>query len=151
MNLVEAGVQRRDEALVISFGSHTLPIEGTHPGLERYVGKTVIAGIRPEDFAQGSGLRADVTLVEALGSEVIVHFTMDAPVVLTEDTRELAGDVGAESVERLERRAREGRADFVARLGPRTAVRTGEPLDLAVDTKRMHFFDPETGVAIKEV
>jgi multiple sugar transport system ATP-binding protein len=87
-------------------------------------------------------------LREALGSEVVVHFTVEAPVVVTEDTRELAVDVGTESEEGLERRANEGRSAFVARLNPRTQARPGQPIRLTVDTARLNFFDPETSAGL---
>ena len=73
---------------------------------------------------------------------------MDAPIVLTEDTKELAHDVGAEALEDLTARAQEAKSKFVAQLDPRTQVREGDKIDLLVDTARFHFFDPETGLGI---
>ena len=77
----------------------------------------MIVGIRPEDMEDAAihgdspaRSRADgrrVDLREALGSEVLVHFTVDAPPVLTEDTRELARDAG---VGELESERHEGRS-----------------------------------------
>jgi multiple sugar transport system ATP-binding protein len=90
-------------------------------------------------------LTARVELREALGSEVLVHFTVDAPPVLTEDTRELARDAG---VGELETERHEGRSPFVARLSPRTEAQERQDIQLVVDTSRMHFFDPETGAGI---
>jgi multiple sugar transport system ATP-binding protein len=78
----------------------------------------------------------------------MVHFTVRAPVVLTEDTKELAGDVGAEALESLQERAKEATATFVAQLDPRSKVRSSETVELAVNTARLHFFDPETGLGI---
>lgn len=93
-------------------------------------------------------IRAVVDLREALGSEILIHFQVRAPMVLTEDTRELAVDVGTEALERLEERARAAVSSFVAQLNPRTGAREGEPIELVVDTSRMHFFDLETGLGI---
>ena len=70
---------------------------------------------------------------------------MDAPPVLTEDTRELARDAG---VGELEAERHEGRSPFVARLSPRTEAQERQDMQLVVDTSRMHFFDPETGSGI---
>jgi multiple sugar transport system ATP-binding protein len=127
------------------------------PSLREYEGKRVVLGIRPEDMEDASllseapedrRLPARVDLREALGSEIIVHFEVDAPIVLTEDVKELAVDVGAEQLEALEEQAREAKSVFVAQLNPRTQVREGDRIDLFVDTRRLHFFDPETGSGI---
>ena len=112
-------------------------------------------GIRPEDIEDAAihsdapidrRLRTRVNLREALGSEVLVHFTVEAPPVVTDDTRELARDAGAAE---LETGKHEGRSTFVARLSPRTEARERADVELAVDTSRMHFFDPDTGSRIE--
>jgi multiple sugar transport system ATP-binding protein len=127
------------------------------PALRTDGGRRVVAGIRPEDledprFQAGVSpdrvLRGVVDRTEPMGAEVYVHFTVDAPLVLTEDTRELAADAGEEAVNRLEERAAEGTNRFIARMHPRTALREGEPAEVAVDTSRLYFFDPQTGKAI---
>jgi multiple sugar transport system ATP-binding protein len=100
------------------------------------------------DAPQDQRITSTVDLREALGSEVLVHFTVNAPIVMTEDTRELAVDVGAEHLEALEERARASNSVFVAQLSPRTKVREGDKLEVVVDTNRLHFFDPETGLGI---
>jgi multiple sugar transport system ATP-binding protein len=93
-------------------------------------------------------ISSTVELTEALGSDVVVHFPIDAPQAITDDVRELAEDVGLEAVEQVEAQAAGGRAVMTARLNPRTRVRVGERLELVVDTHRLHFFDPDTGLAI---
>jgi multiple sugar transport system ATP-binding protein len=117
----------------------------------------VILGIRPEDFEDASlvpdvpedrRFSTKVDLIEALGSEVLAHFTINAPIVLTEDTKELAADVGTEAVESLEQLAQQDRSVFVSRLNPATKAREGEKIELTVDTGRLHVFDPETGRGI---
>jgi multiple sugar transport system ATP-binding protein len=161
MNMVEAELARSDGGFDARFGSHRLRIDDRvltdRPALKRYEGKRVVLGIRPEDMEDASlvsdapddrRIRADVELREALGSEVVVHFSVDAPIVLTEDTKELAVDAGAEALESLEAQAEEARSEFTASLNPRTEARMGEPLELAVDTGRLHFFDPESGLGI---
>jgi multiple sugar transport system ATP-binding protein len=77
-----------------------------------------------------------------------VHFTVNAPIVMHEHTRELAVDVGAEALEDLEEKARASSSEFVAQLSPRTKVKEGDKLEVVVDTNRFHFFDPETGLGI---
>jgi multiple sugar transport system ATP-binding protein len=161
MNMAEAVIERSDDAYFVRFGKNRLRIDQevieARPALTGLEGKTVVVGIRPEDLEDASilgdvpedrRLSAVVDLAEALGAEILIHFTVEAPVVLTEDTRELAVDVGTESVEDLHRRAAEGTSIFVARLSPRTQAREGSRVELAVDTSRLHFFDPETGLGI---
>jgi multiple sugar transport system ATP-binding protein len=161
MNMVGAELSKTDGRLVVEFGGFQLTIDEEsvqhHPGLERYAGRTVILGIRPEDFEdaafagdapQDRRVSVKVDLVEALGSEVLVHFTVQAPIVLTEDTRELAADVGGDAVETLEALAKEEQSTFVARVSPATEARQGEKIELVVETTRLHFFDPESGRGI---
>ena len=117
----------------------------------------MIVGIRPEDMedtADAPGAPADrrirsrVNLREALGADVLVHFSVQAPQVITEDVKELAHDVGAEALQAVEERAKAGESTFLARLNPRTGATQGEPIDLVVDVDRLHFFDLGTGLGI---
>jgi multiple sugar transport system ATP-binding protein len=89
-----------------------------------------------------------VELREALGSDVVVHFTIDAPQAMTDDVKELAVDAGTEVLELVQQQAQVGRSTLLARLNPRTKVRTGDSIELVVDTHRLHFFDPDTGAGI---
>jgi multiple sugar transport system ATP-binding protein len=91
-------------------------------------------------------LRGEVNLREALGSEIMVHFTVDAKQALTEDVRELAKDVGEEAT--AEEAAASGKATLVGRFNPRSKLKVGDTADVAVDTRNLHFFDPETGAGI---
>jgi multiple sugar transport system ATP-binding protein len=93
-------------------------------------------------------IRSAVILREALGADVLAHFMVKAPVVLTEDVKELAHDVGAEAVEAVERGAQAGESEFMARLNPRTSATQGEEIELVVDVHRMHYFDVDTGAGI---
>jgi multiple sugar transport system ATP-binding protein len=158
MNMVEAELSRGDGGLFVEFAGMRLRVDdevlGTRPGLRAFEGKKIVLGIRPEDIEDASlageapedrRMPATVDLREALGSEVLIHFTVEAPIVLTEDTRELATDVGTVELEDLEARAKEARSTFVASLNPRTDAREGERVELVVDTHRLHFFDPESG------
>ncbi|HYD11127.1 MAG TPA: sn-glycerol-3-phosphate ABC transporter ATP-binding protein UgpC [Acidimicrobiales bacterium] len=161
MNLLEATLARSGDGLTVRLGADVrLPVPpevvAARPTIERYVGRPVVVGIRPEDM-EDAALVADapadrritavVELQEALGSDVVVHFSIDAQQAITDDVKELAADVG-EAIETVERRAREGRAEVVARLNPRTRARKGESIELVVDTGRLHLFDPDTGSGI---
>jgi multiple sugar transport system ATP-binding protein len=93
-------------------------------------------------------ISSTVDLREALGSDVVVHFKVEAPQAMTDDVRELAEDVGQEALELVEAGAQEGSSNFIARLNPRTRARAKEPIELVVDTHRLHFFDPDDGSGI---
>ena len=160
MNMVEATIERVDERLVARFGSSMLDLDRgfleRHTELARYEGRHVVLGIRPESLehegaadadADGRRIQATVELREALGAEALVHFTLDAPPVVTDDTRELVRD--AEDTEDLDDRVIERRASaFVARIDPKVDVRIGETVPLVVDTTELHVFDPDDGRAI---
>jgi multiple sugar transport system ATP-binding protein len=161
MNMTLAKLVHEGDGLVAEFGPQRLRVDdkvaSARPALTRYEGREVVLGIRPEDLEDASlvgeapadrRIPVTVDLREALGSEVVIHFSIEAPIVLTEDTRELAVDVGAEAVADLEERAQASTSVFVAQLSPRTQAREGDRLELVVDTERLHFFDPETGLGI---
>jgi multiple sugar transport system ATP-binding protein len=94
-------------------------------------------------------LRSTVDLREALGSDVVVHFGIDAPQAVTEHVRELAADAGDDLPDM--RQGATGRGSTVlARLNPRTAVTKGDNIELVVDVQRLHFFDPDNGQGIYE-
>ncbi|MGH2736457.1 MAG: hypothetical protein ACRDKZ_12830, partial [Actinomycetota bacterium] len=103
-----------------------------------------------QDAPEGSKLKVKIDMIEAVGTETLVHFNVDAPLALTEDMKELAADVGGEEIVQLEQRAQKGQNEFTAVLDPRSKVRKGEDIELTIDTSRMHFFDPESSRGIYE-
>jgi multiple sugar transport system ATP-binding protein len=160
MNMLEATLQRDDGALKVVTGSQEIQLSeetlGQRPALREYEGRTVVLGIRPEDLedralagetAHGGSLTGKVTLREALGAEIMVHFSIDAPPAFTAEVKELAEDVG--EAERAEAHARDSStAVVVGRFGARSRVRPGEQVEVAVDTRQLHFFDVDTGLGI---
>jgi multiple sugar transport system ATP-binding protein len=161
MNMVEATVEEAGDGLQVTIGGQRLALAPealkAHPGLRAYVGRTVVVGIRPEDMEDaalvsdapaGRRLQGRLLLSEALGSEVDVHVEIDAPPVLTEDTRELAEDTGTAHHYETHERKRSEKSKIVGRFNPRTRVRKGELVELSVDTRALHFFDVETGLGI---
>jgi multiple sugar transport system ATP-binding protein len=161
MNMVEATLARSNGSSTIEFGGYRLAVPdevfASRPALKAYESKQVVVGIRPEDMEDASlapdapedrRITSGVFLREALGADVLVHFMIKAPVVITEDTKELAGDVGQEALEAAEKSAVAGESEFLARLNPRTTATMGEPIELVVDVTRLHFFDPQTGQGI---
>jgi multiple sugar transport system ATP-binding protein len=161
MNLLEATLSRTADGLVVEFGGFRLPVPQEvlveRPALKGYEGRKIVLGIRPEDMEDASlvsdapterRIGATVDLREALGSDVVVHFTIDAPPAVTDDVRELAVDVGAEALEKMQQHSEGGSASVIARLNPRTQVNKGDRLELVVDTHRLHFFDVDNGIGI---
>jgi multiple sugar transport system ATP-binding protein len=160
MNLAEATIERRNGSLVALLGSQKLTLGDEllrqRPALERYVGKKVVLGIRPEgledaalepDTPEDRHIKGVLVLREPLGSEIVAHFEVDAPPALTEDVRELARDVGQETT--VPAAASEpSKTMMVGRFGPRSRVRTGDIVDVAVDMSTVHVFDLETGLGI---
>ena len=147
MNFVEAAVA--GGSVVFPGLGMPLPEHSPLAGQER----SVLVGIRPTDFAHSDDAAADLprmqvvpSVVEELGAETYVVFTIDAPRVDTEATRAAAE---AERTDEVTLLADEEGAVFTARVDPRRAPRVGEPLELAVDSERVHFFDPDTGDAIR--
>jgi multiple sugar transport system ATP-binding protein len=156
MNMIEADLQRDDGRLVAVAGDQRLVLDdeavATKPALANYEGRKVVLGIRPEDLedaALATDIPADqrlkgvVKLREALGSEIMVHFTIAARPAVTEDVRELAADVGEILPEDVA-----PETTMVARFGARSRVPEGETAEVAVDTRSLHFFDPETSLGI---
>jgi multiple sugar transport system ATP-binding protein len=160
MNMIEASLGRADGGLAVEAGGQRIVLGdetvSARPALKNFEGRKVVLGIRPEDLEDAAlasdvpadrRLRGKVELREALGSEIMVHFTIDAPPALTEDVRELAQDIGDErAVQEAAEGARE--TTMVGRFGARSGVREGETAEVAVDTRALHFFDPDSGLGI---
>jgi multiple sugar transport system ATP-binding protein len=132
MNMVKARLTHANGDLIVSFGQHSLVIGdevlAVRPALRAHEGGEVVLGIRPEDLEDAAfaanaperTLTVVCTLREALGAEVLVHF-------------------GAVD---------DGSSTFIARVDQMSSARIGEPIQLVVDTSRLHFFEPASGLAI---
>ena len=127
-------------------------VAAARPGLNAYEGKPVVLGIRPEDLEDaalarepGAALDIEVDIREDMGSEVYVHFAVPGEPVETAEVLEAMQeeDVAGAVHERMRRGV-----PFIARLDRGTKAREGERLRLAVNTARLHFFDPDTGLGI---
>jgi multiple sugar transport system ATP-binding protein len=147
----------RDDGLAVSFAGCRLPVPGAvldaKPGLNGYVGRKVILGIRPSDFedaafSDSSWARLPVTVgvTEELGTEIHVIFTIDAPPV--EHASIASAAHGDEEENETVAALAGGKSLWTARVSSRSTARPGQPFELAVDTSRLHFFDPSTGQAI---
>jgi len=164
MNLLQGRLEEADgSGPLLRLGEQTLAVDrellDARPALSAWVGRDLIAGIRPEDLHDAAlehdgsddrQMRLHVQLREALGSEVIVHARVDAPPAQTEQIEELTEDLGVRTLDTG------GEADkgpptqttVVARLSPHSTMHEGETAEVVVDTRQLHFFDPETGLGI---
>jgi multiple sugar transport system ATP-binding protein len=129
MNLYAATVT----GSTLKLGSQQLQVT-PRPGLDG----RVVVGVRPEHLTlpagDGQTLTADVELVEALGNEQLVHFTIDAP-LFTEGVEDTLEEDAPASV-------------GIARVAPGAAVGAGSKAMFAVEVDRLHFFDRQSGAAI---
>ena len=131
--------------------------DGTPRRSPRYVGRHVILGIRPEDLEDAAlvrrrtpderGSAATAQLPEALGSEIMVHFTIEGA------HGRHRGRARARAGRRRRPRGRASSAERTRRRSsaasaPARACDPGEHVEVAVDTRSLHFFDPETGLGI---
>jgi multiple sugar transport system ATP-binding protein len=143
MNFVHATVQRGSAR----FAGINVPVPASSPLIE--ADRSVIVGIRPTALllatdTGGPQLAVTPSIVEDLGDERYVIFDVDAPRVDTEATRAAVDAQSSDDALLVP----ENRATFTARLPAGTPVTVGEPMSLAVNPDRLHFFDPETGVAL---
>jgi multiple sugar transport system ATP-binding protein len=163
MNLVLADLAADDGALSASVGGHRVRLpESTaarHPGLDRFAGRQVVLGIRPEDMEDASLVTRDTSdrllsvvcdIREDMGSEVYVHFSVDGQPVTTKEVLEAHALDAREDAEAraAAEQARGPGVRFVARVDRTTNARERERFELALDVERLHFFDPETGLAV---
>ncbi len=147
MNLVEAHADRG----AVSFGTTILRIPGAAAVNER----EVVLGIRPTAFSVAGPesdpswprLVAEVDVIEALGAECNLLFTVDAPRVATEDVKAaIGGESGADEGRLL---ADDRRARFTAQIHGRAPVGAGGSVEVAIDPAQIHLFDRESGVALE--
>ncbi len=150
MNLLQCRLDLTGDMATLTLGTNILEVPqavlAARPALRNYDGRVLVAGIRPEDLEDcaiasdapvGRRLRSTVTLMEALGSEIMVHFGIDATVAESGDP---------DAVEQLP--TSDHLAALVGRFSPRSRVVLDQPVEVAVDTDRLHFFDLESGGAI---
>ncbi|HEV2375909.1 MAG TPA: sn-glycerol-3-phosphate ABC transporter ATP-binding protein UgpC [Streptosporangiaceae bacterium] len=157
MNFVAAELVR-DDGPAVTFGGHRLPFPShmmeSKPGLSNYLGREVILGIRPSDFEDARFAEPDwarmtttVEVTEKLGSEIHVIFTLDAPLLHHPSITQARTDSGAEDEDAAAVLAG-GKSLWTARVAARSAVAPGQPVELAINTANMQFFDPDTALTI---
>ncbi len=160
MNMAEARIVEHGDGLAAEIGDQTLTldpkVEVDRPAIRGYVGKTVAIGIRSEDLSEPTPrndvpedqrIRSKAMLTEALGSEIVVHFAIEAAVGA--DRGGQGAGRGRPLGRQDRRRSRVAGTKFVASFSPRSRVKPGDPIEVGVDTSRMYFFDLESGLAIR--
>ena len=151
MNLFDSRLTIADGGGALELGSQTVAMAPEvfdhRPALRNYDGKHVVVGIRPEDFEDAAmvsdvppdrRMKGTVRLVEALGSELMVHFSIDAK-------RVDSGDPDAPDVSETT-----GIANAVARFDPRSRARVDDDIEIALTPEKLHFFDAQSHEAIWE-
>ena len=120
--------------------------------MSSFEGKEIVIGIRPEAFEDSvyankkefsEQVSIEVSLLEQLGSDTYVHFYKDIKPVQTEAIEEILADEG-EDISVLGNETK-----FIARINPNSTVEEGQKINLALDPTKLHYFDPDTGLAIK--
>jgi multiple sugar transport system ATP-binding protein len=149
MNMIEGRVVAGDGGPALMLGATRIPLPRAlldkKPALAGHVGKTVVAGVRPEGFAasgSGAAIPGTVAVAEDLGSAILVHLDIDAPrphlnldgIGLSQDEEALAG--------------KRDQARIRLNLHGRTRIKAGDALPVSIDLDHLHLFDPATGAAI---
>ncbi|NNN10832.1 MAG: sn-glycerol-3-phosphate ABC transporter ATP-binding protein UgpC [Acidimicrobiaceae bacterium] len=142
MNLYRAGISA--DGAELTLGSQKLPIPEAFRGcLTPYRERSVILGIRPENLriatdSDPSTITATVELVEALGSELLVHFSIDARRETVEGFQDEVLQSGFAVT-----------GEGIARIGPRSKVASKDIIRLSIEADSYHFFDPSSGLALR--
>ena len=155
MNLFEATVTEGGSRLMLGETELELPrdVVAERPALAGYAGRRIAVGIRPEDVREASGwdgarLRGRILLVEALGSEQLIHIEIAAKPLERADLVDAAAQppgpaLGVEDLERS--------VTLLGRFDRHLLLSPGEAVEVAIDPRLMHFFDLDTGNAIPTV
>jgi multiple sugar transport system ATP-binding protein len=154
MNMVKGHLEGSGSEVFVVFGPHRLKVDGRalerHPGLDGYMGKDLVVGIRPGDFEDhrvageqpDRTMEVQVDVTDVLGSETFVHYMVPVPPVITPEIEELLADTGSDPA------ALGNETKFSSRVSSDVSIPPGSTARLVVDTAKFHFFDPENGKRI---
>jgi multiple sugar transport system ATP-binding protein len=154
MNMVKGHLEGSGSEVFVVFGPHRLKVDGRalerHPGLDGYMGKDLVVGIRPGDFEDhrvageqpDRTMEVQVDVTEVLGSETFVHYMVPVPPVITPEIEELLADTGSDPT------TLGNETKFSSRVSSDVSIPPGSTAHLVVDTAKFHFFDPENGKRI---
>ena len=151
MNLIYGTLSGEGEDVFALIGGERVRVDrralDRHVGVENYMGREIVIGIRPGDFedervagaGDGAALSARVDVVEELGSETLVHFSVAVRPVITPDIEELLADTGASASSLGDE------TKFSARVSSDVVIDAGDTVRLVIDGAKFQFFDPATG------
>ena len=154
MNLSYGKLENRGDAVWVILPNAELKVDPraleSHPGIENRMGEELVVGVRPNSLEAAAvkgpdpdrTLNARVEVTEMLGAETYVHFTVDRPPVVTPDIEELLADTGQDASSLGDT------TNFIARVSPDARVSRGDDIALIVDTAKLHFFDPKSGLRV---
>jgi multiple sugar transport system ATP-binding protein len=151
MNFVYANINVSEKETKLTFGDSNIVSSDAPKSLSDFNGKEIVLGIRPEAFEDSvyandkeftEQININVSLLEQLGSDTYIHFYKDIPPVQTKAIEEILADEG-EDISALGTETK-----FIARINPNATIEEGQNINLAIDPSKLHYFDPETGLAI---
>ena len=151
MNFVYADIKTSTKGTTLIFGNDKILAKDAPEALKEYEGKEIVLGIRPEAFEDSvyankkeftEEIYIEVSLLEQLGSDTYIHFFKDIKPVQTEAIEEILADEG-EDISVLGTQTK-----FIARINPNATIEEGQNINLAIDPTKLHYFNPETGMAI---
>ena len=152
MNFVYGTSTNSGKNTKINFGDNEIKVTDAPEALSDFEGKEIVVGIRPEAFEDSAyanekefseQISIKVSLLEQLGSDTYIHFYKDIKPVQTEAIEEILADEG-EDISVLGDETK-----FIARINPNSNVEEGQKINLALDPTKLHYFDPDSGLAIK--
>ncbi len=150
MNMFESTVSIGSQAVTVQVGQQTvelpLGVLDRLPALRGYDGARLACGIRPEnvhDGATAAGLdqriSGEVILLEELGSEIVAHLEVGVKRI----------DSSGSALGRADDDGDDYDTGFIGRFSQQSSVRATDRIDVALDVSAMHFFDLDTGEAIR--
>ena len=151
MNFVYGTPTKSGKNTKIKFGDNEVKVADAPEALNKFEGKEIVIGIRPEAFEDSiyanekefsEQVSIEVSLLEQLGSDTYVHFYKDIKPVQTEAIEEILADEG-EDISVLGNETK-----FIARINPNSTVEEGQKINLALDPTKLHYFNPDSGLAI---
>ena len=129
MNFIDCTIEKGKEGYGVNFAGKLIPLpQGKFPDklMAEYAGKTVVLGVRPEDFhtesaflemSEDSTVEAEVEIAEMMGAEIYIHAVC-------------------------------GGQKLIVRAPSRVQAESGDHISLAIDKNKIHLFDKETEQAI---
>ena len=151
MNFVYGTPTKTGKNTNIKFGDNIIKVSDAPEALNNFEGKEIVVGIRTEAFENSvyanekefsEQVSIEVSLLEQLGSDTYIHFYKDIKPVQTEAIEEILADDG-EDISVLGNETK-----FIARINPNSTVEEGQKINLALDPTKLHYFDPDSGLAI---